>query len=175
MDQQLQQVNLHGQQKMRQATAAPRKYDGQQGNLLYDSTNGGHYGMSSCRSAASRDATRAVASTIGLYANSILQAHPHPYVVPAHPRFQTLIFGPDCRAKPGSRSRAVHRLLAKCTPLQCDHSRDGIADDDRSTKGSRGTTAIYLTRIGSSRSPSWRRTNTTTSCTSSRSPASRRS
>jgi hypothetical protein len=156
MDQQLQQVNLHGQQKMRQATAAPRKYDGQQGNLLYD-------------------ATRAVASTIRLHANSILQAHLHPYVVPAHPRLQTLIFGPDCRAKPGSRSRAVHRLLAKCTPLQCDHSRDGIADDDRSTKGSQGTTAIYLTRIGSSRSPSWRRTSTTTSCTSSRSPASRRS
>ncbi|RAR01934.1 malate dehydrogenase [Stemphylium lycopersici] len=42
------QVNLqgHGQQKMRQATAAPRKYDGQQGNPLYDSANGGHYGAS---------------------------------------------------------------------------------------------------------------------------------
>ena len=40
------QVNLqsHGQQKMRQATAAPRKYDGQQGNPLYDPANGGHYG-----------------------------------------------------------------------------------------------------------------------------------
>ncbi|KAF7577449.1 hypothetical protein PtrM4_016890 [Pyrenophora tritici-repentis] len=42
------QVNLqgHGQQKMRQSTAAPRKYDGQQGNPLYDSANGGHYGAS---------------------------------------------------------------------------------------------------------------------------------
>ena len=42
------QVNLqgHGQQKMRQSTAAPRKYDGQQGNPLYDSANGGHYGQS---------------------------------------------------------------------------------------------------------------------------------
>lgn len=42
------QVNLqgHGQQKMRQQPqqAAPRKYDGQQGNPLYDPTNGGHYG-----------------------------------------------------------------------------------------------------------------------------------
>jgi hypothetical protein len=44
------QVNLqgHGQQKMRQQPqqAAPRKYDGQQGNPLYDPTNGGHYGKS---------------------------------------------------------------------------------------------------------------------------------
>jgi len=44
------QVNLqgHGQQKMRQQPqqAAPRKYDGQQGNPLYDPTNGGHYGAS---------------------------------------------------------------------------------------------------------------------------------
>ncbi|KAG9196150.1 histone-fold-containing protein [Alternaria panax] len=44
------QVNLqgHGQQKMRQQPqqAAPRKYDGQQGNPLYDPQQGGHYGAS---------------------------------------------------------------------------------------------------------------------------------
>ncbi|KAH9859867.1 hypothetical protein IAQ61_011649 [Plenodomus lingam] len=42
------QVNLqgHGQQKMRQAPAAPRRYDGQGGNPLYDPANGGHYGAS---------------------------------------------------------------------------------------------------------------------------------
>lgn len=40
------QVNLtaHNQQKMRAAAAAPRRYDGQQGNPLYDSAQGGHYG-----------------------------------------------------------------------------------------------------------------------------------
>ncbi|KAF2142889.1 uncharacterized protein K452DRAFT_297408 [Aplosporella prunicola CBS 121167] len=35
----------HGQQKMRQQ-AAPRRYDGQNGNPLYDPSNGGHYGAS---------------------------------------------------------------------------------------------------------------------------------
>lgn len=35
-----------GQHKMRQAPAAPRRYDGQNGNPLYDSANGGHYGAS---------------------------------------------------------------------------------------------------------------------------------
>ncbi|KAL6704653.1 Transcriptional activator hap5 [Coniothyrium glycines] len=42
------QVNLqtHGQQKMRQAPAAPRRYDGQAGNPLYDAAQGGHYGAS---------------------------------------------------------------------------------------------------------------------------------
>ncbi|KAF1851123.1 histone-fold-containing protein [Cucurbitaria berberidis CBS 394.84] len=40
-------VNLqHGQQKMRQAPAAPRRYDGQAGNPLYDPQQGGHYGAS---------------------------------------------------------------------------------------------------------------------------------
>ncbi|KAF1940915.1 histone-fold-containing protein [Clathrospora elynae] len=44
------QVNLQGhgqgQQNVRQVAAAPRKYDGLQGNLLYDSAQGGHYGAS---------------------------------------------------------------------------------------------------------------------------------
>jgi nuclear transcription factor Y gamma len=31
-------------QKMRAAPAAPRRYDGQAGNPLYDPQNGGHYG-----------------------------------------------------------------------------------------------------------------------------------
>lgn len=35
----------HAQQKMRQAPAAPRRYDGQAGNPLYDPAQGGHYGM----------------------------------------------------------------------------------------------------------------------------------
>ncbi|KAF2087003.1 histone-fold-containing protein [Saccharata proteae CBS 121410] len=35
----------HGQQKMRQQQA-PRRYDGQNGNPLYDPANGGHYGAS---------------------------------------------------------------------------------------------------------------------------------
>ncbi|KAL1392564.1 histone-fold-containing protein, partial [Phyllosticta capitalensis] len=35
----------HGQQKMRQQ-APPRRYDGQNGNPLYDPANGGHYGAS---------------------------------------------------------------------------------------------------------------------------------
>lgn len=38
-------LQAHGQQKLRQqATAAPRRYDGQNGNPLYDPGNGGHYG-----------------------------------------------------------------------------------------------------------------------------------
>ncbi|KAJ4316114.1 CCAAT- binding transcription factor component [Neodidymelliopsis sp. IMI 364377] len=40
------QLQGHGQQKMRQAPAAPRRYDGQSGNPLYDPANGGHYGAS---------------------------------------------------------------------------------------------------------------------------------
>ncbi|KAH8724703.1 histone-fold-containing protein [Phaeosphaeriaceae sp. PMI808] len=42
------QVNLpgHGQPKMRAAPAAPRRYDGQAGNPLYDPQQGGHYGAS---------------------------------------------------------------------------------------------------------------------------------
>ncbi|KAF1948724.1 histone-fold-containing protein [Byssothecium circinans] len=35
----------HGQPKMRQAPAAPRRYDGQNGNPMYDSANGGHYAI----------------------------------------------------------------------------------------------------------------------------------
>ncbi|KAL1608351.1 Transcriptional activator hap5 [Paraconiothyrium brasiliense] len=38
-------LQAHGQQKMRQQ-AAPRRYDGQNGNPLYDPGNGGHYGAS---------------------------------------------------------------------------------------------------------------------------------
>lgn len=37
-------LQAQGQHKMRQAPAAPRRYDGQNGNPLYDSANGGHYG-----------------------------------------------------------------------------------------------------------------------------------
>lgn len=33
-------------QKMRAAPAAPRRYDGQAGNPLYDPQQGGHYGTS---------------------------------------------------------------------------------------------------------------------------------
>ncbi|KZM19453.1 CCAAT- binding transcription factor component [Ascochyta rabiei] len=40
------QLQGHNQQKMRQAPAAPRRYDGQSGNPLYDPANGGHYGAS---------------------------------------------------------------------------------------------------------------------------------
>ncbi|KAF2733516.1 histone-fold-containing protein [Polyplosphaeria fusca] len=39
-------LQAHGQQKMRQAPAAPRRYDGLNGNPLYDPANGGHYGAS---------------------------------------------------------------------------------------------------------------------------------
>lgn len=38
-------ANLQAQ-KMRQAPAAPRRYDGTNGNPLYDPSNGGHYGTS---------------------------------------------------------------------------------------------------------------------------------
>jgi len=38
-------LQAHNQQKMRQAPAAPRRYDGANGNPLYDPSNGGHYGM----------------------------------------------------------------------------------------------------------------------------------
>jgi len=82
------QVNLqgHGQQKMRQATAAPRKYDGQQGNPLYDSANGGHYGTSTRCRAASRAhavqlAARPVAFTMDTCADLIPQAHQQLYVL----------------------------------------------------------------------------------------------
>jgi len=41
------QVNLPGHNKqMRAAPAAPRRYDGQAGNPLYDPAQGGHYGTS---------------------------------------------------------------------------------------------------------------------------------
>lgn len=40
------QLQGHSQQKMRAAPAAPRRYDGQAGNPLYDPANGGHYGKS---------------------------------------------------------------------------------------------------------------------------------
>lgn len=36
-------ANLQAQ-KMRQAPAAPRRYDGSNGNPLYEPANGGHYG-----------------------------------------------------------------------------------------------------------------------------------
>lgn len=39
-------LQAHGQQKMRPAPAAPRRYDGANGNPLYDPANGGHYGAS---------------------------------------------------------------------------------------------------------------------------------
>ncbi|KAF2028453.1 histone-fold-containing protein [Setomelanomma holmii] len=42
------QVSLqgHGKQQMRAAPAAPRRYDGQGGNPMYDPQQGGHYGAS---------------------------------------------------------------------------------------------------------------------------------
>jgi hypothetical protein len=47
----MEQVNhLQGQQKMRQA--APRKYDGENGNPYYNPENGGHYGTSARRAAS---------------------------------------------------------------------------------------------------------------------------
>ncbi|KAF2205164.1 histone-fold-containing protein [Delitschia confertaspora ATCC 74209] len=39
-------MQTHGQQKMRPAPAEPRRYDGTNGNPLYDEHNGGHYGAS---------------------------------------------------------------------------------------------------------------------------------
>lgn len=47
-------LQAHGQQKMRQAPAAPRRYDGIGGNPMYDPANGGHYGTSSCAPAVAR-------------------------------------------------------------------------------------------------------------------------
>jgi hypothetical protein len=38
-------LTAHGQQKMRAVPAAPRRYDGQNGNPVYDHQQGGHYGM----------------------------------------------------------------------------------------------------------------------------------
>lgn len=40
----MEQLQGHNKQNMRQAPAAPRRYDGQSGNPLYDPANGGHYG-----------------------------------------------------------------------------------------------------------------------------------
>ena len=55
-------LQAHGQQKMRQAPAAPRRYDGQNGNPLYDPSNGGHYGTCVLsRAPQSRDGARSVA------------------------------------------------------------------------------------------------------------------
>lgn len=34
----------HGQQQKMRQNAPPRRYDGQNGNPLYDPSNGGHYG-----------------------------------------------------------------------------------------------------------------------------------
>lgn len=82
-------VNLqHGQQKMRQAPAAPRRYDGQAGNPLYDPQQGGHYGTSVSPCAATlRDAAHALcAFTAEHQADSISQAPLHLYVFPARPR-----------------------------------------------------------------------------------------
>jgi nuclear transcription factor Y gamma len=42
-------LNAHGQPKMRSVPAAPRRYDGQNGNPHYDEKHGGHYGKSSRR------------------------------------------------------------------------------------------------------------------------------
>lgn len=55
------QVNLqqHGQQKMRQTPAAPRRYDGQGGNPMYDPNQGGHYGASLPTSSSSFSSTSA--------------------------------------------------------------------------------------------------------------------
>lgn len=176
------QVNLqgHGQQKMRQQPqqAAPRKYDGQQGNPLYDPTNGGHYGTSSRPSCMPRDAALAVAFTMTSCANTISQAHPQQYVISAHPRLCQLPAADIWSRLPHRTTRPIH----SCSPV---HGRTyalasviaTIAQTNayRSTKDSPATTATSSTHTGSSRSRSSRPTNMTTSCTSSRSPASRRS
>jgi hypothetical protein len=39
-------ANLQAQRTRPQASAAPRRYDGANGNPLYDPGNGGHYGTS---------------------------------------------------------------------------------------------------------------------------------
>jgi hypothetical protein len=41
-------AGLHGQ-KMRQPPSAPRRYDGENGNPIYDTKNGGHFGTSTLR------------------------------------------------------------------------------------------------------------------------------
>ena len=38
-------LQAHGQQQKMRQQAAPRRYDGVNGNPLYDPANGGHYGM----------------------------------------------------------------------------------------------------------------------------------
>jgi nuclear transcription factor Y gamma len=39
-------LNAQGQPRVRAVPAAPRRYDGQNGNPHYDEKNGGHYGES---------------------------------------------------------------------------------------------------------------------------------
>lgn len=52
-------LQAHGQQKLRQqATAAPRRYDGQNGNPLYDPKVIGHYGMFACPRARDNASSR---------------------------------------------------------------------------------------------------------------------
>ncbi|KAF2175526.1 histone-fold-containing protein [Zopfia rhizophila CBS 207.26] len=55
-------LQAHGQQKMRQAPAAPRRYDGANGNPMYDPSNGGHYGEFDCASLRSRHPLKLIAA-----------------------------------------------------------------------------------------------------------------
>jgi nuclear transcription factor Y gamma len=114
------QVNLPGHNKqMRAAPAAPRRYDGQGANPLYDPAQGGHYGTSR---PPNSHCARIGAS---LHVEPLLtwtQAHPQPYVS-AHPRPVALAdIGPDSRPEPCARSTALHRLVAECTtrPLEAE-------------------------------------------------------
>lgn len=176
------QVNLqgHGQQKMRQQPqqAAPRKYDGQQGNPLYDPQQGGHYGKSalpaachatrlslsrppwglvltlSCRRVCSRMFSLRIRAYCKLEAADIWSRLPR----------KTTLRIRSCSPVPG-RTYALTSVVATITQ----------ADNHRSTKDSLATTATFSTHTGSNRSRSSRRTNMTTSSTSFRLLGSRRS
>jgi hypothetical protein len=72
-------TNLQAQGQRRQAPAAPRRYDGQNGNPLYDSANNGHYGAFPI----SRPACRSVWSHTQLNRLKLTpsQVPPLPYVL----------------------------------------------------------------------------------------------
>jgi hypothetical protein len=140
----MEQVNhLQGQQKMRQA--APRKYDGENGNPYYNPENGGHYGTSARHRAASRGITPTPTPTACRihYANLLSQAPLHPYVLPAHPR---LLATADILVQIAAQNHAPDpQLFTGSWQNVRSHTRLMLvfteADDYRSTKVSRVTTA----------------------------------
>ena len=97
------QIQGHNQQKMRAAPAAPRRYDGQAGNPLYDPANGGHYGESEVlQSAWHNNAPWSHQST---QANHSSQVHLLLYVLnlrtcASRPVYHRLMFVLDRRPRP---------------------------------------------------------------------------